>query len=58
MREKLGLGGRQGAGSQRAVRLTRALPCAPQIGRCDGYILEGKELDFYMKKMQKKKKGQ
>ena len=26
-----------------------------QCGRCDGYILEGKELDFYLKKMQKKK---
>ena len=26
-----------------------------QSGRCDGYILEGKELDFYLKKMQKKK---
>ena len=26
-----------------------------QSGRCDGYILEGKELEFYMKKMQKKK---
>ena len=30
-----------------------------QCGRCDGYILEGKELEFYLKKMQKKKaKGQ
>lgn len=26
-----------------------------QSGRCDGYILEGKELDFYIKKMSKKK---
>jgi len=26
-----------------------------QCGRCDGYILEGKELEFYTKKMQKKK---
>ena len=26
-----------------------------QSGRCDGYVLEGKELDFYLKKMQKKK---
>merc|ERR1712100_31431 len=26
-----------------------------QCGRCDGYILEGKELEFYVKKMQKKK---
>jgi small subunit ribosomal protein S8e len=28
-----------------------------QCGRCDGYILEGKELEFYVKKMQKKTKG-
>lgn len=28
-----------------------------QCGRCDGYILEGKELEFYVKKMQKKRKG-
>ena len=26
-----------------------------QCGRCDGYILEGRELEFYVKKMQKKK---
>eukprot|EP00892_Ulva_mutabilis_P006433 jgi/Ulvmu1/4161/UM019_0140.1 len=26
-----------------------------QCGRADGYILEGKELEFYLKKMQKKK---
>lgn len=26
-----------------------------QSGRCDGYILEGKELEFYLKKMAKKK---
>ena len=26
-----------------------------QCGRCDGYILEGKELEFYSKKMQKRK---
>lgn len=26
-----------------------------QCGRCDGYILEGKELEFYVKKLQKKK---
>lgn len=26
-----------------------------QCGRCDGYILEGRELDFYLRKMQKKK---
>eukprot|EP00355_Strombidium_rassoulzadegani_P001476 CAMPEP_0168607376 /NCGR_PEP_ID=MMETSP0449_2-20121227/1_1 /TAXON_ID=1082188 /ORGANISM="Strombidium rassoulzadegani, Strain ras09" /LENGTH=187 /DNA_ID=CAMNT_0008647171 /DNA_START=76 /DNA_END=639 /DNA_ORIENTATION=- len=27
-----------------------------QSGRCDGYILEGKELEFYQKKLEKKKK--
>jgi small subunit ribosomal protein S8e len=27
-----------------------------QSGRCDGYILEGKELDFYVKKLDRKKK--
>lgn len=27
-----------------------------QSGRCDGYILEGKELEFYLRKMQKKSK--
>jgi small subunit ribosomal protein S8e len=26
-----------------------------QCGRCDGYVLEGRELEFYLKKMQKKK---
>jgi small subunit ribosomal protein S8e len=26
-----------------------------QSGRCDGYILEGKELDFYLRKLQRKK---
>ncbi|CAD6344129.1 unnamed protein product [Miscanthus lutarioriparius] len=26
-----------------------------QCGRADGYILEGKELEFYMKKLQHKK---
>jgi len=29
-----------------------------QSGRADGYILEGKELEFYLKKMQKGKKAQ
>lgn len=28
-----------------------------QCGRCDGYLLEGKELEFYAKAMQKKKKA-
>lgn len=27
-----------------------------QSGRCDGYVLEGKELEFYLRKMDKKKK--
>jgi len=27
-----------------------------QSGRCDGYILEGKELEFYQKKLERKKK--
>lgn len=26
-----------------------------QCGRCDGYVLEGKELEFYMKKIKAKK---
>lgn len=29
-----------------------------QSGRCDGYVLEGKELEFYVKKMKAKKGGQ
>ncbi len=28
-----------------------------QSGRADGYILEGRELEFYLRKMQKGKKG-
>lgn len=28
-----------------------------QSGRCDGYILEGKELEFYQRALQKKKKS-
>jgi len=28
-----------------------------QSGRCDGYILEGKELDFYLRKLDKKSKN-
>jgi small subunit ribosomal protein S8e len=27
-----------------------------QSGRCDGYILEGRELEFYVKKLERKKK--
>jgi small subunit ribosomal protein S8e len=37
-------------------RLYAAVASRPgQCGRCDGYILEGRELEFYLKKMQKKK---
>jgi len=37
-------------------RLYASIASRPgQCGRCDGYILEGKELEFYVKKMQKKK---
>lgn len=28
-----------------------------QVGRADGYIIEGKELEFYMRKLEKKKKA-
>ena len=38
-------------------RLLACITSRPgQTGRLDGYILEGKELDFYLKKMDKKKK--
>jgi len=37
-------------------RLLACIASRPgQAGRADGYILEGKELEFYMRKMQKKK---
>jgi ribosomal protein eS8 len=37
-------------------RLLACISSRPgQSGRCDGYILEGKELEFYSKKIQKKK---
>ncbi|XP_057745865.1 40S ribosomal protein S8-like [Arachis stenosperma] len=37
-------------------RLLASISSRPgQCGRADGYILEGKELEFYMKKLQKKK---
>ena len=36
-------------------RLYAAISSRPgQSGRADGYILEGPELEFYLKKMQKK----
>mmetsp|Transcript_1978 Transcript_1978/g.5021 ORF Transcript_1978/g.5021 Transcript_1978/m.5021 type:complete len:213 (+) Transcript_1978:46-684(+) len=39
-------------------RLLACIASRPgQCGRCDGYILEGKELEFYQKKLQAKKKG-
>jgi len=39
-------------------RLYVAISSRPgQSGRCDGYVLEGKELEFYLKKLQKKKKN-
>ena len=41
----------------RTGRLLACISSRPgQCGRADGYVLEGKELDFYMKQMQKKKK--
>ncbi|TQD98002.1 hypothetical protein C1H46_016366 [Malus baccata] len=37
-------------------RLLACISSRPgQCGGCDGYILEGKELEFYMKKLQRKK---
>jgi len=37
-------------------RLLACISSRPgQSGRCDGYVLEGKELEFYTKKMDKKK---
>jgi len=37
-------------------RLLACISSRPgQSGRCDGYILEGKELEFYSKKIQKRK---
>lgn len=39
-------------------RLLAALSSRPgQCGRADGYLLEGKELEFYSRMMQKKKKA-
>ena len=38
-------------------RLLACISSRPgQSGRCDGYILEGRELEFYQKKMEKKTK--
>merc|ERR1712198_532781 len=39
-----------------AGRLLAAISSRPgQCGRCDGYILEGKELEFYLRKLKSKK---
>lgn len=39
-----------------AGRLYAKIASRPgQSGRCDGYILEGKELDFYLRKLRSKK---
>ena len=39
-----------------AGRLYACIASRPgQSGRCDGYVLEGKELEFYLRKLQKKK---
>lgn len=41
-----------------AGRVLAAISSRPgQCGRADGYILEGKELEFYQKQLQKKKSG-
>ncbi|XP_042856747.1 40S ribosomal protein S8-like [Penaeus japonicus] len=38
-------------------RLLACISSRPgQCGRCDGYILEGKELEFYLRKLKSKKK--
>merc|ERR1712012_1397727 len=39
-------------------RLLACIASRPgQCGRCDGYILEGEELNFYKRKLEKKKKN-
>jgi len=41
-----------------AGRLYACIGSRPgQCGRCDGYILEGEELHFYVRKLQAKRKG-
>ena len=41
-----------------AGRLYACISSRPgQVGRCDGYIIEGKELEFYARKLQSKKKA-
>ena len=41
-------------GQQRLLACISSRP--GQSGRCDGYILEGKELEFYAKKIESRKK--
>ncbi|CAF3361185.1 unnamed protein product [Rotaria sp. Silwood2] len=45
-------------GLEEQFQAGRVLACIAsrpgQCGRCDGYVLEGKELDFYMKKIKQK----
>ena len=37
-------------------RLMAVISSRPgQSGRCDGYLLEGKELDFYVRKLKERK---
>merc|ERR1711953_1229247 len=39
-------------------RLLACIASRPgQCGRCDGYILEGEELNFYKRKLEKKKRN-
>ena len=39
-----------------SVSSTACISSRPgQSGRCDGYILEGKELEFYLRKLRSKK---
>ncbi|CAF1050716.1 unnamed protein product [Didymodactylos carnosus] len=46
-------------GLEEQFQAGRVLACVAsrpgQCGRCDGYVLEGKELDFYVKKIKQKK---
>jgi small subunit ribosomal protein S8e len=37
------------------IKIARIASRPGQSGRCDGYVLEGKELDFYLRKLRSKK---
>jgi small subunit ribosomal protein S8e len=56
---KRGIGATVDSAVEEQFKTGRLLACIAsrpgQSGRCDGYILEGAELVFYQKKMQKKK---